>query len=146
MNKKRPKNIGKVLSFLLSAGAVVLILGFGLRTAEYSKVYSDSPEKLVSRPNQNTYLTLIETKEDDKIQRKYSFFSGTDLFNNIPLGKESRIYIDKKIGEAKVLIVDEEGKIIEADQENRNLKSGKYDVVIVGKYFFGTVEIKSEGI
>lgn len=131
----------RMLEHILAVAAILLILGFCVRSVKYSNLFNQATGVIITQPNQNTYLFSTEEKGEDSILKKYFFFSGTERIKGIHLEKESQVSIEKSFGKGKIILI-REGETSVLENEKKKLHKGSYDLIIVGRYFSGSVKIQ----
>lgn len=150
------KKIFKVLKNILLIVFVVMnliLIGNDIvKSVQYSKFYNQDTQIVIQdHINKNTdSITLIEEGETD-IKFKNLMLNGSSILGKIVSSEDTKININSKVnlGDLKIVLLDKNNNIVfeestEVTQSEVVLQAGTYRIVIIGKWFNGSIELESD--
>ena len=134
---------------------ILLLLSLSLladgihKSFTYSKIYYSEPEIIATQSETGFVWSSIVERQEDTVTAKLHVLNGCETIDSFECASPTNLSLSmrKSTGKAKIMLLDSDGTIaffapLTADAQSFSLESGEYQLIAIGAWFSGKIEVK----
>ena len=143
-NSKR--KVFRIIQSVIFLAAVVLVVTGGMKAVQSGRAYSFAAEKVLRAEGEGFAPITSEAKTEREKKNFYFLLGGADEIVELEGEREAAVTLRRQFGKARLIAADETGNILlDTEKEGTqtlHLPEGRTRVVVVGKLFCGSAEVR----